>query len=190
MIAYGRGAAAIVRQLKTEGVTLTVEEAQGLIDTFYEMFPRVRDYVERCKRAVYDPGYVETAWGRRRYFFPTNDNGLNAAMEREAVNHPIQGTVAGCLDLALANFRMYKRKIDPSIDFQVVLPVHDAVLIYARPQHVRQLVDTIIPACMSHGSYIPTLGLTLRTDIEVKQRWDDHLKPDAVDRLIMEMLAA
>lgn len=186
-IAYGRGAAAIVRQLKTEGVVMTTEEAQGLIDTFFTMFPKVREYVDRCKAAVYNPGYVETAWGRRRYFFATGDNSIDAGLEREAVNHPIQGTVAGCLDLALANFRRYKQTVEPDLEFYVVLPVHDAVLIYARPKDVRHIIDVVIPVCMTWGTTVPSLNMSLQTDIEVKLRWDDHFTDEEVKMLLDSM---
>ena len=186
-IAYGRGAGAIVRQLKTEGVVLTIEEAQGLIDTFFTMFPKVRDYVDRCKRAVYEQGFVETAWGRRRWFFPTGDNGIDAGLEREAVNHPIQGTVAGCLDLALANFRRYKQAVEPDLEFYIVLPVHDAVLIYARPKDVRHIIDVVIPVCMTWGTTVPSLNMSLQTDIEVKLRWDDHFSDEEVKMLLDSM---
>lgn len=189
-ILYGRSAAAIARQLQAEGIQITVDEAQSIVDTLFRLFPRVYEYIQRCKAAVYNQGYLETAWGFRRYFFPTGDRGLDAALEREAVNHPIQGTVAGCLDLAVANFRQYKRHVEPDLDFQVVLPVHDAVLIYARPWDVPRIREVVIPTCMTWGTTIPTLGLSLQTDIEVKLNWDDRFTDDEVDALLAEMTAA
>ena len=185
-IAYGRGAAAIVRQLKTEGVDVDVNDAQGLIDTFYEMFPSVQGYVSDCKSAVYTPGYVETAWGRRRYFFPTGERAIDAGLEREAVNHPIQGTVAGCLDLALNNFRQYKAKVEPELDFTVVLPVHDAVIIYTKPELVPHMRDVVIPVCMTYNTQVESIGMTLQTDIDIKSRWDLDLTDDQLEELISQ----
>jgi DNA polymerase I len=161
-----------------------VQEAQELIDAFYAMFPRTLDYVESTRAAVYNKGYVETAWGRRRYFFPTGSRVLDAALEREAVNHPIQGTVAGSLDLAIDNFRQYKKKVDNSIDYRLILPVHDALLTYVRKEDALRFVSDVVPVCMALGATIPALGLTLRVDTEIKHRWDDKLSEEEISRLL------
>lgn len=175
-IAYGRGAGAIVRQIKGEGIVMRVEEAQTLIDAFFAKFPRVHDYVVACKRAVHTVGYVETPCGRRRYFVPTQDNGVNAAQEREAVNHPIQGTVADALYMALYNLGRY-RAIH-GLRYFMVLPVHDAVMLYAHPEDARIVAETVIPTCMTEEAMVPHLGLKLRTDVDLTLRWDDTLTAD------------
>lgn len=189
-IAYGRGAAAIVRQLRTDGIIISVQEAQGMIDTFFTMFPLVYEYVQRCKRAIYDPGYVETAWGRRRYFHPTSDRSINAGQEREAVNHRIQGTVAGCLDVALYNLRQYGRYVEPDLGYEVVLPVHDAVLMYARPETAEHVIDTVLPVCMVHGAKVPIWDMTLSIDTDIKERWDDHFTEEELHAFMQRVTNA
>ena len=95
-IFYGRGANALVRQAKTEGVITTQAEMQGIIDDFFRKFPKVKEYIEKCHAAVRDPGYVETLFGRRRYFFVTDSNQKMKAQERESVNAPeILGALNG-----------------------------------------------------------------------------------------------
>lgn len=66
----------------------TQAEMQTLIDNFYESFPRVADFVEACHQAVRDPGYVENAYGRRRYFGYSIDSGVMKSKERQAQNAP------------------------------------------------------------------------------------------------------
>ena len=59
---YGRGANSIAEQLKISG-----QEAQEIIDNFYNGFPKVREWMERSKDFARRYGYVETLWGRRRH---------------------------------------------------------------------------------------------------------------------------
>lgn len=91
MIPYGRGAAAIVRQLKKEGVTgITVADAQGWIDTFYQTYPGIYNFLEDCKSRVINPRYIVNPWGRYRRAPYTEDRMLIADYQREFTNFPIQ----------------------------------------------------------------------------------------------------
>ena len=58
---YGRGPSAIAEQL-----SISVQQAQGIINQFYESFPKVKDYVENVQHQAATSGYVETAYGRKR----------------------------------------------------------------------------------------------------------------------------
>ena len=60
-IMYGRGAASIAEQ-----VGKSVEEAQKIIDQFYQGFPKVKEWVDATQKSCHEKGYVETLWGRRR----------------------------------------------------------------------------------------------------------------------------
>lgn len=59
---YGRGANSIAEQLNISG-----EEAQEIIDNFYNGFPKVREWMNKSKEFAKKNGYVETLWGRRRH---------------------------------------------------------------------------------------------------------------------------
>lgn len=61
MLMYGRGPSAIAEQL-----SISVQQAQGIINQFYESFPKVKDYVENVQHQAATSGYVETAYGRKR----------------------------------------------------------------------------------------------------------------------------
>lgn len=60
-IMYGRGVPSIAEQMK-----ITPKEAQGIIDDFYNGFPKVKDFVDFAQQFAHDYGFVETAWGRKR----------------------------------------------------------------------------------------------------------------------------
>ena len=173
-IAYGRGANAIVRQLAAEGIVVTKEEAENMIAAFYRRFPMVRQYVQRCHDAVASPGYVETAYGRRRYFAPTKNRGVQAANEREAQNTPIQGTVADTLSIALQNMLAYRAV--SGLHYRLALPVHDAIFTYVPENEVEVMKNVVYPVCMSYGAVIPNIDLRLEIDVVTMSRWGEKEK--------------
>lgn len=61
-IMYGRGAKAIAEQIGS-----TTKKAQQIIDKFFESFPQVAEFIQKVQDKARTTGYVETAWGRRRY---------------------------------------------------------------------------------------------------------------------------
>ncbi|OYV88204.1 MAG: DNA polymerase I, partial [Ignavibacteriae bacterium 37-53-5] len=78
-------------------------EAKEVIDTYFQRFPRVREYINGTIEFARKHGYVETLLGRRRYL--ANINSKNSAVrnaeERQAINMPIQGTAADMIKLAM-----------------------------------------------------------------------------------------
>lgn len=173
-LAYGRGAAALARQAKAEGVDTNPDETQQIIDTFFEQFPRVKEHMDKCRATVVDPGYVENAYGRRRYFFPTSNQQDLKANEREAVNSNIQGTVADALNIALYNIYLYRNATN--MRFRVVLPVHDAIFLDVPWDEVETVTKEVFPYCMSKGVVVPNTRLTLGVDIAVMRRWGEKMK--------------
>lgn len=179
MIPYGRGAAAIVREIKKEGVRdKTNQEAQGWIDAFYQTFPRIHAYLEWCKQQVVDPRFLRNPWNRYRRFPWTTDEDLIADYQREAVNFPIQSTVGDAMSLALVNFWNFKRYIDRSVDYRLLLSIHDAVLLEVPVAHVERVVNQVIPACMTQAVEVPEIGLRYSIgDIDIQLRWGEKANP-------------
>jgi len=160
-IAYQRGAKAVARAIaaETDGkIALSPEEAQRFIDGFYETYPEVRAYVDYCKNCVVEPGYVSNAYGRRRRFMakPDEERGQLAAWEREAVNMPIQGTVADALNVALANMYQWRKLFSGRCDYRIVLAVHDATLIQVLAEQAHIVYDEVLPTCMTRMTIIPS----------------------------------
>jgi DNA polymerase-1 len=155
---------------------------QTLIDNFYDSFPQVREFVERCHVAVRDPGYVENAYGRRRYFGYSRDHGIMKAKERQAQNAPIQGTVADALSIALCNLFVYR--VDTDMRFKLILPVHDAIFLMTPFDEIKRVTEEVFPTCMSDRVPIPGTELKLGIDIEVMERWGDKLSANEVESLI------
>ncbi len=67
---------------------MPLQQIEEAIAAFYELYPDVYVYLERCKQEVIDPGWMRTPWGRRRRFkAATDDEALLAAQQREACNY-------------------------------------------------------------------------------------------------------
>jgi len=181
-IPYGRGAGAIIREIKKQGIRdRTNQEAQGWIDTFYQTFPKIYHFLEACKLAASNPGYVRNPFNRYRRFPPTSDRELLGDFQREAVNFPIQSTVGDAMSVALRNLWVYKRYVNTSVDYRLLLSIHDAVLMEVPTAHVEQVVETVIPACMVQGVEVPGLGLHYGIgDIDIQLRWGEKSPPQTL----------
>ena len=184
-ISYGRGAKALARQAQAEGVKdATPEKMQQIIDTFYERFPMVKDYIKRCHAAVKSPGYVETAYGRRRYFYPTTDRKIRSAQEREAQNMPIQGTVGGALDVAIRI--LAELRTESNMRFKLVLPIHDAIFLDTPIDEVGEVVNCILPTAMTECCTIPVLNIKLAIDTEIMWRWNEKVSMEEAVELSLD----
>lgn len=187
-IPYQRGARAIARQVNREtkgAANMTPDEAQSIIDAWYERYAKVEEYVEWCKWCVRNkPHYIETPWGRRRHFYVAESESVMAAQERECVNFPIQSTVADALNTALFNLWAY-RKQHPEYTYDILLAIHDAVILEVPVEQVTDVVEHILPLCMVHGAEIPASvrspSFKLGIDPEVMLRWGETPSCDELE---------
>jgi DNA polymerase I-like protein with 3'-5' exonuclease and polymerase domains len=148
-IPYGRGAEAIARQCKEEGVEVTPSECQLMIDAYFDSYPGTADFLAACRERSQSPGWLVGPYGRFRRFIssPVNDRTVISEQQRQAQNFPIQGGVADAVSLALSNFLRYREE-HPEIDYKVALQIHDAIVIIAPMEHAKAVYQEVIPACM------------------------------------------
>ena len=125
-IIYGQGAFALAEQT---GLSRT--EAKKMIDSYYETYPRLKEYMAEQVKKAQDLGYVQTILGRKRHLKDINSSNfvVKAHAERNAVNAPIQGSAADIIKLAMI-------KIDEELETQkletkMLLQVHDELLFEA-----------------------------------------------------------
>ena len=118
-------------------------EAKRLIDGYFEMFPRVRQYMEECKEAARKHGYVETFFHRRRYLPDINSNNatVRGFAERNAINAPIQGSAADIIKVAMVHIdQRFQRE---QIRSKMILQVHDELNFSVLPAE-REQVQRIV----------------------------------------------
>ena len=119
-IVYGQGAYGLSTSL---GITFV--EAQEMIDRYFMMFPQVRSYLDGLVAFAHEHGWVQTMFGRKRHVpdvFSRVPN-VRAFGERTAMNHPMQGTAADIIKMAMA--RVQRRMAREGFRAQMIVQVHD-----------------------------------------------------------------
>ncbi|OGY52584.1 MAG: DNA polymerase I, partial [Candidatus Buchananbacteria bacterium RIFCSPHIGHO2_02_FULL_45_11b] len=97
-IIYGQGPHGLA-----QAAGISYGQAHDFIDKYFEIHSDIYDYLEKTKDLAHETGFVETFFGRRRYLPEINSTiqPIRASAERMAVNHPIQGTAADLIKLAM-----------------------------------------------------------------------------------------
>ena len=185
-VPYQRSAEAIARQCREEGVFVSVEESQTLIDNYYATYPQIAEFLDECKQRARHPGWLVGPYGRNRRFQRTSDREVQAEMERQACNFPIQNGVAEAINVACKNLMRYRENHDGPETFRMCLQIHDALLFEVPIPYVEWFVETVLPACMKYGVKIRPRALdgskveleapyNLDIDFEVFTHWGDHI---------------
>ncbi|HFU4485448.1 TPA: DNA polymerase I [Streptococcus suis] len=103
--------------------------AKNYIDTYFERFPGIKNYMETIVREARDKGYVETLYKRRRELPDINSRNFNVRnfAERTAINSPIQGSAADILKVAMIN--LDKALTEAGLSTRMLLQVHDEIVL-------------------------------------------------------------
>lgn len=121
---YGMSAFGLARQLR-----IGRNDAQTYIDTYFERYPGVAEYMANIRKSAAEKGYVETLLGRRLYLPEINSsNGMRRqAAERVAINAPMQGTAADIIKRAMIDVDAWLQT--EQIDARIVMQVHDELVL-------------------------------------------------------------
>ncbi|MFE7777339.1 DNA polymerase I [Streptomyces sp. NPDC057445] len=142
-LAYGLSAFGLSQQLNIEAA-----EARALMDTYFERFGGVRDYLRRVVDEARATGYTATMLGRRRYLPDLNSDNRQRreAAERMALNAPIQGTAADIVKVAM--LRVDDALRAAGLTSRMLLQVHDEIVLELAPGE-RDQVEQIVRHEMS-----------------------------------------
>ena len=127
------------------------KEAKAYIETYFERYPGIKDYMERVVREARDKGYVETLFKRRREIPDINSRNFNVRgfAERTAINSPIQGSAADILKIAMIHLDQalergaYKTKMLLQVHDEIVLQVPSDELV-AIKELVKETMESAI----------------------------------------------
>jgi DNA polymerase-1 len=142
-------------------------EAQQLIDGLFATYPGIREYIERTLEEGAREGYVQSLFGRRRYF-PELRGGpqqRRQAAQREAINAPIQSTAADIMKIAMIRVDEALRRA--GLKARMLLQVHDE-LIFEVPSGEVTAAAAIVCEQME-GAY--QLSVPLKVDVESGPNW-------------------
>ena len=161
-IIYGVSAFGLSNQ-----TNLNRSEAKALIDTYYETYPKLKDYIQKQTAFARENGYVETVLGRRRYLKDINSRNavVRGASERNAVNAPIQGSAADIIKIAMINIAAILKS--QKLKSKMLLQVHDELVFDAHKDEL-DILSKIIKHEMENAF---KLSVPLDVEIGIGNNW-------------------
>jgi DNA polymerase I len=148
-------------------------EAGAFIKQYFERFPGIRDYIEGTKAFCRENGYVTTLFGRVCHYpdIKISNPSQRAAVERQAINAPIQGTAADIIRRAM--IRMEDELAAKKLSARMLLQVHDE-LVFEAPDEEIEATLPVIRRVMEEAPH-PTVHLSVPLAIEARAagNWDE-----------------
>ncbi|BBA92187.1 DNA polymerase I [Streptococcus ruminantium] len=143
------------------------KEAKAYIDTYFERFPGIKNYMETIVREARDKGFVETLYKRRRELPDINSRNFNVRnfAERTAINSPIQGSAADILKVAM--IRLDRALTEAGLATRMLLQVHDEIVLEV-PKSELEVVKTMVKEVMESAI---NLSVPLIVDENEGQTW-------------------
>ena len=142
------------------------DEAKRYIDSYFEKFPGIKDYMDAMKEEAKAKGCVSTIFGRRIHLPGIKDKNPSVRQftERQAINAPIQGAAADIIRRAMV--RMPGALADAGLKTRMLLQVHDE-LVFEAPESEADQVIKLVTEVMSNAA-LPAQNLSVPLDVEAK----------------------
>ena len=163
-IVYGQQAYGLSQSLH-----ISMAEARDMIDRYYEAYPGVRTFLDNVVARAKQTGYAETMYGRRRHIpeLKAKNPQLRGFGERTAMNHPMQGTAADIIKIAMA--RVSRRLEEEGFAAHMILQVHDE-LDFECPNDEVERLTTMVRDVMEH---VVDLRVPLIAEASTGVTWAD-----------------
>ena len=163
-IVYGQQAYGLSQSLH-----ISMAEARDMIDRYYEAYPGVRTFLDNVVARAKQTGYAETMYGRRRHIpeLKAKNPQLRGFGERTAMNHPMQGTAADIIKIAMA--RVSRRLEEEGFAAHMILQVHDELDFECPVEEVERLT-AMVQDVMEH---VVDLRVPLIAEASTGVTWAD-----------------
>lgn len=163
-IVYGQQAYGLSQSLH-----ISMAEARDMIDRYYEAYPGVRTFLDNVVARAKQTGYAETMYGRRRHIpeLKAKNPQLRGFGERTAMNHPMQGTAADIIKIAMA--RVSRRLEEEGFAAHMILQIHDELDFECPADEVERLT-TMVRDVMEH---VVDLRVPLIAEASTGVTWAD-----------------
>ncbi len=161
-VIYGQGDFSLANELK-----ISRREAKNYIDSYFEKYSGVKEYMEKTIDRAKKQGYVSTIFGRRRYVpeLHAKNHNIRAFGERVAMNTPIQGSAADIIKIAMVKVYDALRKECP--DSRLILQIHDELIIEA-PEYEAEKAAEVLRREMENAA---ALSVPLVADVHIGKSW-------------------
>lgn len=163
-ILYGQQAFGLSKQLK-----ISVSEARSFIETYFDKYKRVKEYLEEAKSLAEDTGYAITLMGRKRPLpeIKSKNKLLQSAAQRLAVNSPIQGSNADIIKIAMIRIQNSLQK--QAFMAEMLLQIHDELL-FESPESELESLSKLVKEQMEG---VIDLKVPLLVDIKIGKNWKE-----------------
>lgn len=144
-------------------------EAKKFITKYFEEFSGVKQYIDRTLEFTKKEGYCETLFGRRRYLPELNSTNyqVRSGAERMAINHPVQGTAADIMKLAMIEVHQEFEKIFKKDEVKMLMQVHDELVLEVK----EKLVEDVGNKLKEIMEKVVTLRVPVKAEVAWGKRW-------------------
>ena len=142
-------------------------EAAEIIETYFQQYPAIKNFMESTVETVREKGYAETVSGRRRYFkeITSHNATIRANAERAAVNSPIQGSAADMIKIAMIQVQELLKERQS----KMILQVHDELL-FDLYEDDREDLPSLIKDAMESAIKLPN-EVPIKIDTGFGDNW-------------------
>ena len=154
----------------SEALNISPAEAQEFIDKYFETYPNIKKYMEETKIFANQKGYVETLYGRKRFFgeeLSSSNRNIREFAQRAAINAPLQGSAADLIKLAMINLNKVLK--EECKNAKIILQVHDELVIEVPKQFVQKVSELTIKAM----ELSQPLDVPLVVDLNYGHNWKE-----------------
>ena len=150
-----------------ENVGITPKEASKFIDSYFEAYPGIKDYMEKTVKEAKEKGYVKTMFNRKRNIPELSNPAymIRQMGERIALNTPVQGTAADIIKLAMVE--VYKKLKENNLKTKMIIQVHDELVFDVYTGELEKIKE-IIPDIMDN---IYKLKVPLKVSASYGKNW-------------------
>lgn len=153
-----------------KGLGITWEEAEDFIVKYFRTYPKVKTYMKAIVEVARKKGYVESIFGRKRHLdteFDSVNNQIREFAKRAAINHPMQGTAADLIKIAM--IELSKKLLEHNLKSKMIMQVHDELVIEVEKTEL-ELVRKLVTEAMELNQ---PLLVPLIVDIYVGASWKE-----------------
>ncbi|MGX7105194.1 DNA polymerase I [Globicatella sanguinis] len=151
----------------SQNLNITRKEAKTFIDTYFDKYPGVAEYMKEIVKQAKEDGYVTTLFNRRRYLPDIHSSNFNirSFAERTAMNSPIQGSAADIIKIAM--IRLDEAITKENLQAKLLLQVHDELILEAPPEEMARLAE-LVPEVMERAV---ELAVPLKVEANQGENW-------------------
>ncbi len=163
-IIYGQSAFGLAQNLK-----ISRTEAKEIIDSYFEQYGTIKNYMDKVISQAREEGYVETIMKRRRYLPDINSGNaiVRGYAERNAINAPIQGSAADIIKMAMISVQSEMKK--ENVKSKMILQVHDE-LVFDVHNTEEVLIQDLVRKAMEKAV---KLSVPMQVELKLADNWLD-----------------